>query len=520
MNLFCMLVPILVPVVAGVLILCLGKKADLKTLCGISVDVLLFSLVFVVGNALRMNSETEYVLFSFTEQLQVVLKLDVVGKIFSCLMAFIWTLVALYSGEYMKEEKDWHRYFGFFVMTLGVLIGLDYAGNLLTYYVLFEFMTLLSFPLVLHEMTHESIMAALKYLFYSLGGAFMVLFGLFYFSTHGVDTGFAAGGTGTGAAMMTGGMLAAVFVTVLGFSVKAGMFPLHAWLPTAHPVAPAPASAVLSAVITKGGVLGILRVLYFVFSPELLSGTWVQTALLTLSLITVFMGSMLAFREKLLKKRLAYSTVSQVSYVLFGLFCLNTGDAFTGALLQVVCHALVKSALFLCAGAIIYRTGKKYVSELDGIGKQMPVTMFFFTLASLSLVGIPPTGGFIAKWYLAVGALNCDIPVFSVLGPAVLLISALLTAGYLFPISIQGYLPEAREKVKGAVPEKSADITENMTKEDDTSVITESPESVSIQYEKKETNWLMLFPIGCMSLAALFVGLFPGIVTQLIGQIF
>ncbi len=514
MNLFCLLAPILLPVLAGLLILCLGKKADLKTLCGISVDVLLLCFIFVVANAMRLNRETEYVLFSFTEGLEVVLKLDTVGKLFSCLMAFIWILVALFSGEYMKEEKDWHRYFGFFIMTLGVLIGLDYAGNLLTYYVFFEFMTLLSFPLVLHEMTHESIMAALKYLFYSLAGAFLVLFGLFYFSTHGVDTSFIAGGTLSGAAM-TGGMLAAVFVTVLGFSVKAGMFPLHAWLPTAHPVAPAPASAVLSAVITKGGVLGILRVLYFVVDPEALSGTWVQTALLTLSLMTVFMGSMLAFREKLLKKRLAYSTVSQVSYVLFGLFCLSTGDSFTGALLQVVCHALVKSALFLSAGAIIYKTGKKYVSELDGIGKQMPVTMFFFTLASLSLVGIPPTGGFIAKWYLAVGALNCDIPVFSVLGPAVLLVSALLTAGYLFPIAIQGFLPEVSEKMKGTDSEKSkADGSGTAVA---SGAQTESKETV---YEKNEANWMMLLPIGLMSVLALVVGLFPGIVTNLVSQIF
>ncbi len=514
MNLFCLLAPILLPVLAGLLILCLGKKADLKTLCGISVDVLLLCFIFVVANALRLNGETEYVLFSFTEGLEVVLKLDTVGKLFSCLMAFIWILVALFSGEYMKEEKDWHRYFGFFIMTLGVLIGLDYAGNLLTYYVFFEFMTLLSFPLVLHEMTHESIMAALKYLFYSLAGAFLVLFGLFYFSTHGVDTSFVAGGTVSGA-VMTGGMLAAVFVTVLGFSVKAGMFPLHAWLPTAHPVAPAPASAVLSAVITKGGVLGILRVLYFVVDPEALSGTWVQTALLTLSLMTVFMGSMLAFREKLLKKRLAYSTVSQVSYVLFGLFCLSTGDSFTGALLQVVCHALVKSALFLSAGAIIYKTGKKYVSELDGIGKQMPVTMFFFTLASLSLVGIPPTGGFIAKWYLAVGALNCDIPVFSVLGPAVLLVSALLTAGYLFPIAIQGFLPEVSEKMKGTDSEKSkADGSGTAVA---SGAQTESKETV---YEKNEANWMMLLPIGLMSVLALVVGLFPGIVTNLVSQIF
>ncbi len=156
----------------------------------------------------------------------------------------------------------------------------------------------------------------------------------------------------------------------------------------------------------------------------------------------------------------------------------------------------------------------------------MPVTMFFYTLASLSLVGIPPTGGFIAKWYLAVGALNCNIPVFSVLGPAVLLISALLTAGYLFPVAIQGYLPEIHEKLKGAASgkeeaERRTDGTESAVQKAGTNVITSAPEEGAVPtYEKKETNWQMLFPIGFMTLLALFVGLFPGIVTQLVGRIF
>ena len=157
----------------------------------------------------------------------------------------------------------------------------------------------------------------------------------------------------------------------LGFGCKAGMFPLHAWLPTAHPVAPSPASAVLSGIITKGGIIAIIRVTYYLFGVDFLRGTWAQTALLVLSIVTIFMGSMLAYKEKLLKKRLAYSTVSNVSYVVFGLM-LMCPAGFMGALLQVVFHAVAKNILFLCAGAIIYKTHKTYVSELKGIGCAAP----------------------------------------------------------------------------------------------------------------------------------------------------
>ena len=166
---------------------------------------------------------------------------------------------------------------------------------------------------------------------------------------------------------------------ILGFGAKAGLFPLHAWLPTAHPVAPAPASAVLSGVITKAGVIAIIRVIYYQFGAAFLRGTWMQTALLCTALVTIFMGSSMAYREKILKKRLAFSTVSQVSYILFGLFLMNT-TAMTGSLLHVLCHSVVKDGLFLGAGAIIYKTGKTDVRELTGIGKEMPVVLWCLTL--------------------------------------------------------------------------------------------------------------------------------------------
>ena len=173
---------------------------------------------------------------------------------------------------------------------------------------------------------------------------------------------------------------------------------------------------------------------------DFLRGTWVQYVLLTLTLYTVFMGSMLAFKEKLFKKRLAYSSVSQVSYVLFGIMTMSQ-LGFIGALLHMVAHAVVKNILFLTAGAVIYRRHKTYVTELRGIGKEMPITMWCFTLASIALVGIPPTSGFESKWFLAIGALSSDIGVFKYLGPATLLVSAFLTAGYLLSIMSKAFFP-------------------------------------------------------------------------------
>lgn len=239
-------------------------------------------------------------------------------------------------------------------------------------------------------------------------------------------------------------MLTASFLTLVGFGAKAGLVPLHAWLPTAHPVAPTPASAVLSGLITKAGVVAIARTIYFLAGPRFLRGTWVQTTLIVLSLLTIFLGSMLAYMEKHLKKRIAYSSVSQVSYIVFGLMLL-TPDGIKGALLQIVAHALAKTSLFLSAGMVIYfrlsRFNYHYVDQLRGVGKDLPVVMIGFTLASLSLVGIPPTGGFVGKWFLAVGALPPGLGWLGLSGVIVLLVSAVLTAGYLLPVVTSAFFP-------------------------------------------------------------------------------
>lgn len=282
-------------------------------------------------------------------------------------------------------------------------------------------------------------------------------------------------------------LLVAVFVMLLGFGAKAGLFPMHAWLPAAHPVAPSPASAVLSGVIVKFGVFAMIRTVFYVVGPAFLRGTWVQYAWMTLALLTVFMGSMLAFGEPVLKKRLAYSTVSQISYILFGLSLL-TPTAFSGALLHTAVHAFVKCGLFLTAGVWIWQSGLTRVEELRGIGRKMPVLLWGYTILSLALVGIPPTGGFLSKWYLAQGAVQSQTGVFRLMGPAVLLVSALLTAGYLFPITMNGFFP-GKTQDGSQLP------------------------------QRKDPPAGMLVPVLLLALAAVLLGVIPGPVTKYIADI-
>lgn len=420
-----------------------------------------------------------YLLFNLTENLPIFFKVDQMSIIFAAVTIIIFLCSGIFSLEYMKHEQKKRRFTIFYFLAFLVLMGLCFAGNLITFYLFFEMLTLVSTPLVLHNGSREANMAGLKYLFYSLCGAYMALFGLYFVSKYGNTLTFSEGGVINQelAAGHTGLLLVAAFVMILGFSVKAGMFPMHAWLSAAHPVAPAPASAVLSAVIVKAGVLGIIRVIYYIFGAAFLKGTWMQTAFMVFTLITIFMGSMLAYREPVLKKRLAYSTVSQVSYILFGLSAMDM-NSVTGGVLHVIAHGFIKAALFLCAGAIIYMTGKTRVEELRGIGKEMPLLMWCYTIVSLGLIGIPPTGGFISKWYLAIGSLETGIPGFSWIGPVVLLISALLTAGYLLPITIKGFFPGADYDYKSL--------------------------------KKKEPSALMTVPVLILTVLTVLMGLLPG----------
>lgn len=480
-----LLLNICFPVLAG-LVMLLGKtEQSEKELARSSRIAMVIAVCFLIQNL--AGPEKEWLLFSLGTSLPVYFHVDAIGKLFAAVVTVVWVPAVCFAGEYMKKEQDQKRFFGFFLVVYGVLMGLCYAGNLVTFYLFYEMMTLTTVPLVLHTRTREAITAGIKYLLYSLSGAYLVLFGTYVLNRYTTSLNFTPGGTLNQAATgHTTLILVCACLMILGFGVKAGMFPMHGWLSTAHPAAPAPASAVLSGVIVKMGVLGAIRVVYEIIGADVIRGTWVQTMWLTLSLVTVFMGSMLAYREKLLKKRLAYSTVSQISYILFGLALLQP-QALTGSMLHVVFHACIKSCLFLCAGAVIYQTGKTRTDQLTGIGKEMPVTMWCYTIASLALIGIPPASGFISKWYLAEGALSSGIEVFAVLGPVVLLISALLTAGYLLPISMRGFLPGKEWK--------------------------------AAQLTRRDPNRMMVIPVGILSFLALMLGIFCGPLVQYVEKI-
>lgn len=441
-----LILPMILPMIAALVIWLLPReKRALEN--RYTIAALFVSALFALLCA--FSREESLTLWQLTDSISIELKTDGLARFYIAFISVVWVMVGIYSTAYNAHDAHARRFNCFYLATYGVLMGLSMSANAVTMYMFYEMMTLITLPLVMHTMEKEAVAAGIKYLIYSVFGASAALLGIFFLMHYGTGLAFTAGGV-LDMAKVAGHenlLRAIVFMMLLGFSVKAGMFPMHAWLPTAHPVAPAPASAVLSGVITKMGVLGVIRVLFYLVGPEFIRGSWVQNTFMVLTLITVFMGSLLALREKALKKRLAYSSVSQVSYILFGLSTLSP-LGFTGALLHIVSHSFIKNTLFMSAGAIIHETGKTRADELTGIGRIMPKVMVVFTIVSLGLIGIPPTGGFISKWYLAEGALTLS-GAASWIGPAVLLCSALMTAGYLLTITIHGFFPGENASIEG-----------------------------------------------------------------------
>ena len=470
---------LLLPIVAGLLLPMLKiKNRTVKLSIVFAVLLIEAGLCTIVS----VKGFEPFTLLSMTETLKIGFAVDRISKIFMTIAAYGFLLVGTFAFRYMKHSKNEDLFFCFFLVTEAALMGMDISANLITMYLFFEMITLLSMPLVLHDRTKESIHAALKYLFYSVAGAFLALFCIFVLAQNASTLDFVAGGSVKTASPL---VLIATFLGVVGFGAKAGMYPLHAWLPTAHPVAPAPASAVLSAIIAKAGALAIIRIIFYSAGAEVLRGTWVQMTWIGLALLTVFMGSMMAYREKVFKKRLAYSSVSQISYALIGLFMMNP-TAVTGGVAHIIFHACIKSCLFVVAGSYIFNTGNEKVDDFNGIGKAMPVTTWAYTFASLALIGIPPASGFISKWYLATGSLDSGITVYSWLAPVMLIISALLTAGYLLPITINGFFPK-----------KDKPLVE----------------------KNNEGGAIMMIPIVILSLGTLLMGIFSTPIIKYISEI-
>jgi multicomponent Na+:H+ antiporter subunit D len=391
------------------------------------------------------NGSWELLLHQIAPGLEIKLRVDPLAALFGGTAAILWFFSVLYSTGYMAHEHKRRRYFVFYLLSLSMTMGIALSANLLTLYLFYEFLTIFTYPLVIHEGNKEARAAGISYIIYSFLGAGLILVGLIL--TYG-NTGtleFTRGGI---VDLSTGSLLLwqITFICfVLGFGVKAAIMPLHAWLPAAM-AAPTPVSALLHAVaVVKSGVFGILRSMYSIFGITALVGLQMGYFVAALVSVTILIASIIAMQQDVLKKRLAYSTISQLGYITLGAGLLNS-IGLAGGLLHIINHALLKITLFFCAGAIITVTGKKKISELNGLGKQMPLTMIAFTIAAIGMIGIPPVNGFISKWYLIQGSLESGAPIFV----AVLIGSALLNAAYFLPIIIAAFFKEGDFKtVKG-----------------------------------------------------------------------
>ena len=449
------LIPIFFPILAGAYLLlpALREQALLRRYYVAAVVVLNAAFVLYVA---QMGA-AELRVFEITPVISMIFRVDELARFFAVFAALLWIPITFYAFDYIRpDDKKGGRYFAFFLMTYGVIIGVSFSGNFFTLYLFYELATLLTYPLVIHAGTPAAWRAGTKYLIYSFFGAGLAFLCFVVAAYFGITTDFVAGGVFTPEVFAANeGLLLVVFLLAfLGFGTKAYIWPLFDWVPASYPTAPAPSAALLSGIVSKVAVVAIMRVTFYIFGVDFLRGSWAQMTLIGMTLFTVFAGSMLAYKEKLLKRRLAYSSVGQLSYILFGLILLNP-IAFLGAMLHVVFHGMIKVVLFLSAGVIEQQTGLQYVDQMRGVGKRMPITMWCFAIAAVSLVGAPPTGGFLSKWNLALGSIGSSYPTLGIVGAGVLIISALLTAGYLIPVFATAFFPGSDfnyEKVQKAEP--------------------------------------------------------------------
>lgn len=391
---------------------------------------------------LLLNGTTEvFHIIHFVEDLSISFKIDGMSMIFAGLVSVLWPLAVLYSFEYMEKEEREKIFFMFYSTTYGITLGIAFASDLLSMYFFYELLTLSTVPLVLHTLKREAVLASRKYLYYSIGGAAFAMIGLVFVIIYGVTCEFQMGGVLNMALIgdKKNLLLWIYLLAFMGFGVKAAMWPMGSWLPDAG-VAPTPVTALLHAVaVVKAGVFAMIRLTYYSFGTSFLRGTWVQNVVMGFAMFTIVYGCSMAVKETHFKRRLAWSTVSNLSYVIFGI-TIMTPLGLAGALCHLVCHAVMKINAFFCAGAFMQRTGRSYVYEMDGVGRKMPVVFGCFTVSALGLMGVPGLAGFISKWNLASAAVE-SMNVQAYFGIGCLLVSALLTAIYMMSTVIHAFFP-------------------------------------------------------------------------------
>jgi len=440
---------VLVSLAAAALILLSRRSPRLRETWTLLAAFVKFGLVASLAHNVIQGKVVECRILSIASGLDLKLRADGLGIVFALVASSLWILTSFYSIGYIRGagEKRATRYFASFAVCLSATMGIAFSANVLTFVLFYEMLTLATYPLVVHKQTPEAISAGRKYLVYTLSAG-LCLFaatGWTYLSAGTLE--FTAGGflheAFRNGAFGRGGILVLFALFMAGAGVKAGLMPLHSWLPSAM-VAPTPVSALLHAVaVVKAGVFAAARFVGFVFGPDLLREIGAWQILAWVSVVTIVVASLIAMAQDNLKRRLAYSTIGHLAYIVLGA-ALLTPSSWTGSVLHLVNHATMKITLFFCAGAVYVTAHKEKISELNGIGRRMPVTMVAFAAASVGLAGIPPVNGFASKWYLAAGTLEAHRGFFL----AMLLLSGLLNAAYLFPIVHAAFFKRSDEHTR------------------------------------------------------------------------
>ncbi|MFC7072145.1 proton-conducting transporter membrane subunit [Halovenus rubra] len=434
------LAAVLVSAVSVVLIVASHRYPNIRESWSILAALTKFGLIASMVPGVLDGTEYEASLGEFVYGIEFALKADALGMIFALLASFLWIFTAFYAAGYMRglDEGNQTRFFAAFAASLSAAVGIAFARNLLTIFVFYELLSVATYPLVAHDGSKEARVAGRKYLAYTFfGGGLLVLGGTALVFAMAGTTEF--GATATHLADSNAALARAAFgLLAAGFGVKAALMPVHSWLPDAM-VAPTPVSGLLHAVaVVKSGVFGIARLVLEVYEPQLVGDLGVGIVLAIVAAITLTVASIIALRADRLKRRLAYSTISQLSYIVLGLGLVGPAavagagleNVIKGGLLHIPAHAFMKLTLFFCAGIIHVETHTDYISEMDGIGKRMPLTMTAFGIAAAGMAGIPLVAGFVSKWFILIGAVQASQSAFAV----VLLISGVLNIAYFWPI--------------------------------------------------------------------------------------
>ncbi|MBQ9613937.1 MAG: proton-conducting membrane transporter [Lachnospiraceae bacterium] len=431
-----LLISILLPLAGGFLILPLKFTQDRRR--NIYCEIIACLTTVLVWMMILAGSRDPFTIYSFTDGFSITFRLDGMAMLFAGMVSVMWPLVLLYAFSYMEHASRKNPFFAFYVMTYGIALGIAFSADMITMYVFFEMLTLVTIPLVSHYGDHESLYAGRLYAAYTIGGASLAFFAVILTTIYGNAGTFIYGGS------LTGGydfrMLEIAFIFgFFGFGTKAAVFPLFRWLPTAS-AAPTPVTALLHAVaVVNAGVFAVMRMVYYVYGAEILKGTYVQTFCLVTAAFSLLFGAVMAVKERHFKRRLAYSTMSNLSYMLFGIM-LMTPAGFAAGMAHMLFHGIIKITLFMCAGAFMHKTGNSYIFEINGVGRKMPVTFTCYTLGALSLTGIPLFCGFISKWQLLMAGAQ-EGSKAAIIGVVSLIVSAFLCAIYTLSVSIRAFFP-------------------------------------------------------------------------------